>query len=356
MKRGKARPVGMRTLWRALAAALLLCALGLTVAACGSDSGSAGSSTVDVTSPEADSSTHAEKMSIAINPWIGYGPWYIAKAKGFDKQNGVDLDFVNFVENKDLYAAVASGRIDSTNALVSTAMTFQQAHIPLKVGLFEDISTDADAMVAAPGIDSVAQLKGKRVGFEEGGGHEMIVRLALKRAGLTLDDVQKVPLTPDKAGTALLAGRVDAAMTYEPYVSQTLRAKQGSKVIATAGQYPGVISDIWAVSQKFADEHHDAVIGALKAWNEGVDYFRSNPDDALRIMARVAETSPSELGVTLRGVKFYDVAEAQAFFDSQFHGLAEEILQLAKAQGTIQGDIDLDALADSSYLAQANSK
>jgi NitT/TauT family transport system substrate-binding protein len=324
--------------------------IGMT--ACGSsDSSSAGGSSVSIASTTpADAPADAVKMTVAINPWIGYGPWYVAKAKGFDRENGVDLNFVNFVENKDLYAAVGSGRIDSTEALVSSALRFQASKIPLKVVLFQDISTKADAMMAAPGIDSVADLKGKRVGFEEGGGHEMLLRLALEKAGLSMDDIDKVPLSADTAGAALLAGKVDAAVTYEPYISQTLKKKPGAKVITTAGEFPGIISDVWEVSDKFAQENPQAVEGALKAWNEAVDYFRTNTDDALAIVAKVAETTPEELAVTYKGVKLYDTAESLQFMQKDFGPLATRTLDIMKEQGGIDGTADPATLADPSYL------
>lgn len=337
--------------WRC-AGALALCAMAISVSACGSsDSSSAGGSSVSIaTTTPKDAPAEAVKMTVAINPWIGYGPWYVAKAKGFDRQNGVDLSFVNFVENKDLYAAVGSGRIDSTHALVSTALRFQASKIPIKVALFQDISTKADALIAKPGIATVAELKGKRIGFEEGGGHEMLLRLALEKAGLSLDDITKVPLGADTAGAALLSDKVDAAVTYEPYVSQTLKKKPGAKVIASAGDFPGIISDVWEVSDKFAQEHPETVEGALKAWNAGVEYFRSNPDDAIAILAEVAKTDPEELAVTYKGVKLYTAAESLKFLQNDFQPLATDILDIMKEQGSLEGTADPATLADSSYL------
>jgi NitT/TauT family transport system substrate-binding protein len=322
------------------------------VTACGSsDTSSAGGTSISIesTTPK-DAPAEATKLTLAINPWIGYGPWYVAKAKGFDRENGVDLDFVNFVENKDLYAAVGSGRINSTEALVSSALRFQASKIPLKVVLFQDISTKADAMMAAPGINSVKDLKGKRVGFEEGGGHEMLLRLALEKAGLTMDDIDKVPLSADTAGAALLAGKVDAAVTYEPYVSQTLKKKPGAKIITSAGEFPGIISDVWEVSDEFAQQHPEAIEGALKAWNEGVDYFRTNTDDALAILAKVAKTTPEELAVTYKGVKLFNTAESLQFMQDDFGPLATRTLDIMKEQGGIDGTADPATLADTSYL------
>ncbi|MDV3127314.1 ABC transporter substrate-binding protein [Mycobacterium sp. 21AC1] len=292
-------------------------------------------------------------MNIAINPWIGYGPWYVAKAKGFDKAHGVDLQFVDFVDNKDLYAAVASGRLDSTEALISTALRFQSSNIPLKVVLFQDVSNKADALIGAEGVGSVADLRGKKVAYDEGGGHEMFLRLALEKAGLTMTDIDGVPLSPDKAGAALIAGEVQAAVTYEPYIGQALAHSDGASLIASAGEFPGIISDSWLVSDKFANEHPDTVTGALEAWNEGVEFFRSNEAEAIAIMAKAAGAGVDELTTTYGGLELYNAKESLEFFNTGFDPLAQKILGIMKDQDSIDGHADPATLVDKSYLSGA---
>lgn len=327
----------------------MLFALGM-LAACGGESTGAAAGGEEVNVGSSPAPEDAVEMSVAINPWIGYGPWYVAEAKGFDHDHGVDLKFVNFVDNKDLYAAVASGRLDSTHALVSTALRFQATGVPLKVALFQDISTEADGLIGAEGISSVEDLKGKRVAFEEGGGHEMLLRLALEDAGMDLDDVKRVSLAPDKAGTAMISGRVDAAVTYEPYISQTLEQTSGAEVVVEAGDFPGIISDVWAVSDKFAEEHPEAVTGALAAWDDAVEYFRTNPDEALAIVAKAADVTPEELKNTYEGVDIYDARESLEYLNTEFQPLAEQILSIMQEQDSIDGDADPATLVDTSYL------
>ncbi|GAB3259518.1 aliphatic sulfonate ABC transporter substrate-binding protein [Kineosporia babensis] len=332
----------------AVTAAMILTFSALAACGGGSGSGVSGGSEINVAQSEAPAD--AVELSIAINPWIGYGPWYVAQAKGFDHENGIDLKFVNFVDNKDLYAAVASGRLDSTHALVSTALRFQATEVPLKVALFQDISTKADALIGAEGIGSVADLRGKKVAFEEGGGHEMLLRLALEKAGLSIEDVDAVPLAADKAGAALISGQVDAAVTYEPYISQTLKESAGASVVTSAGDFPGIISDVWEVSEKFAEENPEAVTGALAAWNKGVEFFRTNQDEAIKIVAEVAEVTPEELAETYGGVELYNTQESLEYLKSDFQPLAENILGIMKEQDSIEGDADPATLVDTSYL------
>lgn len=299
---------------------------------------------------EGENSDGVVEMSIALNPWVGYGPWYVAKAEGFDVENGVSLEFVDFVDNKDLYAAVASERIDSTEALVSTSFRFQASEIPLKIALFQDISTGADAIIGAEGIGSVADLRGKKVAYDEGGGHEMLLRLALEKEGMTLDDIDSVPMSPDKAGSALVSGQVDAAVTYEPYISHALELESSASVISTAGDFRGIISDVWLVSDAFAEAHPETVKGAIAAWDEGVKFFRSNPDEALEILAEATGTTAEELKVTYEGVELFDAKESLAYLKDEFPNLAGETLAIMQDQGSVDGEVDAATLVDVSHL------
>ncbi|MET7371964.1 aliphatic sulfonate ABC transporter substrate-binding protein [Micromonospora arida] len=76
----------------------------------------------------------------------------------------------------------------------------------------------ADRVIAKPGITSIAALKGKKVGVPEGTSGDMIVRLALRRAGLSIDDVQKVTMDPSTVVTAFGSGQIDAAGIWYPLI------------------------------------------------------------------------------------------------------------------------------------------
>jgi sulfonate transport system substrate-binding protein len=77
----------------------------------------------------------------------------------------------------------------------------------------------ADRVIAQPDITSVAALKGRKVGVPEGTSGDMILRLALRRAGLDLDDVQKVAMDASTVVTAFGAGQIDAAGIWYPLIS-----------------------------------------------------------------------------------------------------------------------------------------
>src|SRR5262245_3044459 len=71
--------------------------------------------------------------------------------------------------------------------------------------------TFADRVIAQPGIRSVKDLKGKRVGVPEGTSGDMVLNLALADAGLSAKDIEKVPMDPSTVVSAFVSGQIDAA-------------------------------------------------------------------------------------------------------------------------------------------------
>src|SRR6185437_2203075 len=115
------------------------------------------------TKPEAGS------FKLGLEPWLGYGQWQIAAAEGIFVKNGLEkVELVNFTEDKDINAALASGQIDGANIATHTAMAMAAAGLPIKIVMLEDISMSADAIIAGKDIQSIADLKGKQVAFKQG--------------------------------------------------------------------------------------------------------------------------------------------------------------------------------------------
>ena len=84
----------------------------------------------------------AGTFKIGIEPWLGYGQWHVAAKKGLFAKNGLEeVEIVNFTEDKDINAALASGQIDGANIATHTAMAMAAAGLPIKIVLL-DVSHD----------------------------------------------------------------------------------------------------------------------------------------------------------------------------------------------------------------------
>lgn len=290
------------------------------------------------------------KVRIGTQPWIGYGPWWIAQEKGLFAKYGLEAELVDFVQDTEVNAAFTSGEMDAANLATHTAIKLFANGVDLKVVLLEDASYEADAILAITGVQSIADLKGKGVAYEEGSTSDLLLNYALAQNGLSLADITPVPMPASDAGAALIAGRVEVAVTYEPYISAALAEGKDVHVLYTAGERPGLISDVFVVSGKFARENLEVVKTLLKVWNEAMAFYNSNPDEGKRIIANAVGSSLEELATAFDGVQFYDLAANQSELSGAFMETIQDVAEVSKSIGLFETIPDLKAMVDASFL------
>jgi NitT/TauT family transport system substrate-binding protein len=110
----------------------------------------------------------ADTMTLAHSTWVGYGPFYIARDKGFFEDEGVEIE-LQIMENTPLkMGALMAGQVDLVASTADEFPIYMKPGTPLKYILAVDNSNGGDGVVSNKEIKSVAGLKGKKVAFEEG--------------------------------------------------------------------------------------------------------------------------------------------------------------------------------------------
>jgi NitT/TauT family transport system substrate-binding protein len=290
------------------------------------------------------------KVRIGTQPWIGYGPWWIAKEKGLFEKYGLEAELTDFVEDKEVNAAFASGNMEAANLATHTAIKLFSVGVDLKLVLLEDVSTTADAILAGEDIKSIADLKGKQVAYEEGTTSDLLLNYALMQNKMTLDDIVAVPMPASDAGTALMTGKVPAAVTYEPYISEALKENTKLKALYQAKERPGLISDVLVISGKFAKEKPEAAKALLKVWGEALDFYNKDNKAGQEIIAKAVGSAPEDLKTAFDGVKFYDLAANQKDLSGDFASTIKDVADVSKSIGLFDKVPDLTKLVDASFV------
>jgi NitT/TauT family transport system substrate-binding protein len=177
-----------------------------------------------------------------------------------------------------------------------------------------DYSNGSDMVVAAPGIGSVAELKGKKVGLEIGFVGHLLLLDALESAGLTEADVELVNVPTNETPQVLASRDVDAIVAWQPNSGQSLARVPGSTALYTSGDQPGLIYDVLAVSPQSLATNREEWSKVVDVWYRVVDYILdpTTRDDALSIMSARAGLSPEEYAPILAGTKLLTLEEAKA--------------------------------------------
>ena len=298
----------------------------------------------------------AGAIKIGLNPWLGYGQWHVAAKKGLLKANGLDqVELVNFTTDADLNAALASGQVQVANIATHTAMIFAAAGLPIKIIFLMDVSMTADAMLSDGSVNSIAELKGKQVALEEGTTSDILLNYALSKAGMTVADVQKVPMPAADAGTALIAGKVPVAVTYEPYISLAKTQNAKIKMIASAGEDPGLISDVFVVREDFLKSKPGQVLALVKSWDAALKDYRADTKGGRAIISEAVGAKPEELETAFDGVTYYSVAENKVQLTGDFlKKVAPDVMAAATKAGILTKTVDFAGMIDGRFVDAAS--
>ena len=192
------------------------------------------------------------KVAVAISGWTGFAPLTLAKEAGIFKKNGLDVS-IKKIPQKDRHLAIASGDVQCAATTVETWIVWNANGVATTQIFQLDKSYGADGMVVKPHITKISDLKGKTVAASAPGtAPYFTLAWMLKKNGLSAKDVKVVNLEPQAAANAMIAGStdIDAAMTYEPYLSAVRAKPEAGKIIATTLDYP-MVMDTFGCTPKF---------------------------------------------------------------------------------------------------------
>ena len=293
-------------------------------------------------------------VGMGIQPWLGYGPWYIAQENGYFEDEGVDVEITNFMNDADMSAAFASDRIQVANMASHSALQLVEQGLDITIVLLLDASLTADAILTDGGITDVADLAGQDVAFEEGSVSNLLLGYALQEAGLSLDDINPVPMDPSEAATALIGGSVPVAVTYEPYISEARSSSDAFEAIFTAAEKEGLISDVLAVDNDFLAENPDTVQQIVNAWGPSIDFYESDTEEARAIIAENVGSDVDALATAFDGVEFFSLEQNKTMLGGEYlESVLPTVQDIASQIGLIEGGTDLAELVDATFVENA---
>lgn len=264
------------------------------------------------------SSAWAGTLKVGHSTWVGYGPFYIAQAKGFFKEEGVDVEFTIMEDTALKIGAMFAGQIDIAASTSDEFPSYLQPGKTVRYFMAVDYSNGGDGIVATKNITTVAGLKGKKIAFEQGSISQYFLNVVLKRNGLTQADVEPVNMTAADAGTAFVAGQVDAAVTWEPALSLGANSANGH-LLASSKELPGVIVDVLATTGETAKAKAADLKGFARAWYRALDFLAKNPDEGYAIMAKGVGgwiEKPEDFQAAAGGIQYLDKAANAKLFGS----------------------------------------
>jgi aliphatic sulfonates family ABC transporter substrate-binding protein len=216
---------------------------------------------------------------------------YADALKLFDK-TGLKVQLIVFPAGPAMLPAIAAGELDIGWMGEFPIVTGYSNGMSIELIMIDRINLTNVRLVANPssGINSLSDLKGKKIAISIGSTSHQQVNLALKQAGLTQQDVTLVNLQPGNMPAAYTAGQVDAVLTWEPNISAIERA--GGKTIATTKSLGDITGIYLAARPEFTRDHPEEIRKFLAVWEETMKAAADKPDEVRQYEAK-------RLGITV---------------------------------------------------------
>jgi NitT/TauT family transport system substrate-binding protein len=145
---------------------------------------------------------------------------------------------------------------------------------------------------------------------------QFYVNVLLREVGLSEADIEVVDLRAEEAAEAFMMQEVDAAVTWEPYLSQGRNVAHGHLLTDTS-ERPGLLGDCLATKPSIFSDRKGEFQAVARAWDTAVRYVDEHPAETNEIIARSMGdwlADPSVVAEILRGVALYDADENRDYF------------------------------------------
>jgi NitT/TauT family transport system substrate-binding protein len=174
---------------------------------------------------------------------------------------------------------------------------------------------------------------------------------------MSLDDVEQVDMTSGDAGSAFAAGRIPAAVTWEPWLSKAQKNPDGHVIVSTE-KYPEIITDQVAFAPDFLEQHPDSVRAFVKGYQAAVDFLHSNEDKALEDVTDYLGQSPDEIKATMKTVPIWGIEESRKYYGTKddpgpIYDIFDKSARFWKNIGEIKTMPDAEKAIDPSFVQQA---
>lgn len=222
----------------------------------------------DTTEPAVEPVT----LNVAYMP--NYGSlWAIenAIAQGYLEEEGITVKLTEFQDGPTIIAAMESGSIDigyigqgaHKLAINGQATIFALSHI-----------SNGDALIGGKGITTIEDLKGKKVAYSSGSSSEDILVNSLRKANMTMDDIQAVDMDASAIVTAMLSGGVDACATWSPNSLKILEEMPDATKLTDNLTFSDETVSLasWIAMPGFAQENRDILVRFTRAIFKAMDY------------------------------------------------------------------------------------
>lgn len=260
---------------------------------------------------------HAENqiktLKIGLDQWPGFDVILYAQEAGIFKKRGLEVEIVPFESQQDVARAVMRGALDGGFMSLWDAIQTDPANDNPTFLLVTNISNGADGIVARPEIQSIQDLKGKRVGAKLGTVNHLILLEALKSYQIQPDAVEIVNISNEEAAEQLETGKLDAAVIWEPLLGDTAKSIQGN-IIYTTREIESLVIDGFMSSASSRQRKEAQLQQFVLAWFDVMHAIETKPVEVFSVVGKQYGISVEAFAEDYSGLQKGDRATNEEMF------------------------------------------
>ncbi len=252
-------------------------------------------------------------FKIAKAWWPVWDTFQIGVTKHEESVKSFQTTFLQRDDYDSALAGFMQGQADAATLTIYETILAASKGVPLKIVLMLDYTMGSDGVVAKKNIRSLQDLKGKRIGIEQGTIAHFTVLKALEKAGLKQTEIQLVGLNLAALKQAFLHDEVDAVGTYEPYMSELVEQGNGH-IIFSSREIPRAICDVLFVKESIVRDHPEVIDHWIAGWNDVLKFKEEELENYLLTLSSLNGTPIPDLEESFKGIFFTNLAENRMAF------------------------------------------
>ena len=230
-------------------------------------------------------------VRIGWQPTLNGARYFVAQHENLFAKNGLNVESLKFTSGPAFFSAFGSKSIDVGFMGTPPAVVGIAQGVPMRIFAVENYAPGSEALVArkGSGIETLKDMKGKKVATARGSSGDYALQTALAKAGLTLSDVTFLDLSVTALMPAFNRGDIDAGWYWEPWQGEMIAA--GGHQVATDGEIGVAGGIVWCGETDWLSANGDAVQRLLRAIDQATEIITKDPEKAAGYIV-------TDLGVT----------------------------------------------------------
>jgi NitT/TauT family transport system substrate-binding protein len=300
-----------------------------------------------------------ENIRILSPTWPGFAPVLVANDLGYFKEEGITIDMKFEDDRSNVMAAYARGDIEVDMRTVGEHQGRpRDADTPgIIIGTIDE-SLGGDGVIVDETIKTVADMKGKTVAVEPNIPARLLLQLELKKDGMTLKDVDIRDIATADTVAVFADPSVPVVATYEPFMSQAVKnlPDRKGRIMISSKDYPGIIIDVITAREDDLKANPEKYKKFLRGVYRAVDYYKSNPDDFIKLAAPHDNLSEAEVKEILdTSLVYTDYKSASEYIGTaeapgKLYGIFDTVMELNLENGAADAKLDAKTEIDPSVI------